>query len=200
MIKKIILTTIFNLAIVTAFAQIKDPFTPKFAKSPNKEKTAGGSIMLPELSISENISKAKDCSVLFDAIKAAGLVTTFESKGPITVFAPVNSAFAKISAGKLDSLLMPENQYQLSSIVTYHAIAGKVTANDIAKNIKEHKGRGTFTTLAGTKLIATIDANSNIVLTDETGGQCTISQSNFKQSNGMLHIVNGVLMPKPRVI
>jgi uncharacterized surface protein with fasciclin (FAS1) repeats len=165
-----------------------------------KATLVNGSTMTANMNIIQNVANSKDYSVLLSAIKTAGLTETFTSKGPITIFAPTNKAFSKMPAGKLDSLLKPENKYVLSNLITYHAISGKVSAHDISQNIKDHKGSATFITLAGSKLVATIDANRNIILTDECGGQCVISQFDVEQSNGMLHVVNSVFVPKNKAI
>jgi uncharacterized surface protein with fasciclin (FAS1) repeats len=182
-------------------AQKDDSVSIKLQKNKNvKSKMVNGYTMLSNQNIIQNFANAKDYSVLLNAIKAAGLTETFESKGPITIFAPTNSAFSKLPAGKLDSLLLPAHKYDLSSLITYHAIAGKVSVRDISRNIREHKGTATYITLAGSKLAATIDTNRNIILTDETGGKCVISQFDVEQSNGMLHVVNSVIVPKNRAI
>lgn len=192
---------ILNMMVFSAFAQKIDSAKTIAQKDKNgKSKLVNGTPMLASLNIIENISRSKDYSILLNAIKSAGLIQTFESKGPITIFAPTNSAFEKLPGGKLDSLLLPGNKYQLSSLITYHAIAGKVSIKDIIKNIREHKGTATYITLAGSKIAATIDANRNVILTDETGGKCVISQFDVEQKNGMLHVVNSVFIPKPRVI
>jgi len=195
------LVIILNMIVVSAFAQRADSAKAVIQQDKNvKAKLVNGTPMLANLNIIENISRSKDYSILLNAIKATGLTETFESKGPITIFAPTNSAFEKLPHGKLDSLLLPGNKYRLSSLITYHAIAGKVSIKDIAKNIRNHKGTATFITLAGSKIAATIDANRNIVLTDETGGRCVISRFDIAQKNGMLHVVNSVFIPKARVI
>jgi uncharacterized surface protein with fasciclin (FAS1) repeats len=190
-----------NFIAVSVFAQTTDSAKTISQRSKNvRAKMVDGTPMLANLNIIENISRSKNYSILLNAIKATGLTETFESKGPITIFAPTNAAFGKLPAGKLDSLLLPGNKYQLSSLITYHAIAGKVSIKDIIKNIHDHKGTATFITLAGSKIAATIDANRNVILTDETGGKCVISQFDVEQANGMLHVVNSVFIPKPRVI
>lgn len=199
--KKAWLIIVLNLIVAVAVAQKIDSITVKLQKNKGvKSKTVNGNTMLSSQNIIQNFANAKDYSVLLNAIKAAGLTETFESKGPITIFAPTNSAFSKLPAGKLDSLLLPAHKYALSSLITYHAIAGKVSVKDISRNIREHKGVATYITLAGSKLAATIDTNRNIILTDETGGQCVISQFDVEQSNGMLHVVSSVIVPKNRAI
>ena len=199
--RKIGVVIILNLCVIAVVAQKVDTLSLSQLKSKGiKAKVVNGTAMAANMNIIQNVAKVKDYSTLFAAINTAGLSETFESKGPITLFAPTNSAFAKMPAGKLDSLLKPENKYELSHLITYHAIAGKVSIKDISRNIKEHKGVATFTTLAGSKLVASIDNNRNIVLTDECGGQSVISQFDIEQSNGMLHVVNNVFVPKNKVI
>lgn len=199
--KKAFLIILLNLLAIATFAQKADSAKVSLIKPKGiKTTVVNGVVMQGNHNIVQNVAKSKDYTLLLNAIKAAGLTLTFESKGPITIFAPVNAAFAKLPAGKMDTLLMPDHKLELSSLVTYHAIAGKVSAKDILHNIREHKGVANYVTLAGSKLAATIDANRNIVLTDETGGQCIISQFDVEQSNGMLHVVNGVFVPKARVI
>ncbi|QKJ28950.1 fasciclin domain-containing protein [Mucilaginibacter mali] len=201
MMKKACIIILLNLVTVAVFAQKVDSAKVNLIKPKGIKTTmVNGATMMGNLNIIQNVSKSGEHTQLLNAIKAAGLTLTFESKGPITIFAPTNAAFAKLPAGKLDTLLMPEHKLELSSLVTYHAIAGKVSAKDILHNIREHKGVANYVTLAGSKLAATIDANRNIVLTDETGGQCVISQFDVEQSNGMLHVINGVFVPKARAI
>jgi uncharacterized surface protein with fasciclin (FAS1) repeats len=200
--RKVWLIILFNLVVLaTAFAQKTDSITTKLQKHKGvKTQMVNGSAMASNQNIIQNVAKAKNYSVLLSAINAAGFTQTFESRGPLTIFAPTNTAFAKLPAGKMDTLMMPTHKWELSSLVAYHAIPGKLSVKNIARDIRNHKGTANYITLAGTKLIATIDANNNILLTDETGGQCTISQVDVVQSNGILHVVNGVIVPKKRVI
>lgn len=192
---------VFNGLVAIACAQVQIPDTVAVHKNKTpKPKIVNGAPMMANLDIIENISRSKDYSILLNAIKAAGLIQTFESKGPITIFAPTNEAFSKLPDGKLDSLFRPAHKYELSNLVTYHAIAGKVSAKDIAKNVKEHKGAATYVTLAGAKITATIDASRNIILTDENGGKCTVSKFDIAQKNGMLHVVNSLFVPKDKAI
>lgn len=201
MMKRTGLWLVFNFIVSIAWAQVQVTDTVAAHKNKtSKSKIVNGVPMLADLDIIENVSRSKDYSILLNAIKVAGLTQTFESKGPITIFAPTDEAFSKLPDGKLDTLFQPGHQYELSNLIAYHAIAGKVSAKDIAKDIKEHKGKATYVTLAGAKLAATIDANRNIVLTDENGGQCTISRFDVEQKNGMLHVVNSVFVPKVRTI
>lgn len=196
-----LIVIILNFIVTAASAQKTDSLKTTHPKLKGiKQKEVNGALMTANLNIIQNVSKSKDYSILLKAINASGLAETFESKGPITIFAPTNSAFAKLPGGKLDTLLKPQHKYELSSLITYHAIAGKVSIKDISRNIKEHKGTATYITLAGSKIAATIDTNRHIILTDENGGQCIISQHDIEQSNGMLHVVNSVFVPKKRML
>ncbi len=165
-----------------------------------KIKIVDGTAMISSNDIIENMALSKEYTVLINAINQAGLTETFKSKGPITVFAPTNQAFDKLPAGQLDTLLKPSHKLDLNYLLTYHAIAGRVTARDIAKKINSNNGQATYTTIAGSKLIAKIDTNRNIVLVDENGGESIISKFDIQQSNGLLHIVNSVLVPKTKAI
>jgi len=165
-----------------------------------KVRIVDGDEMNSANDIVENIAASKECSTLASAIAGAGLTETFKSKGPITVFAPTNQAFDKLPAGKLDSLLKPDHKLDLNYLITYHAIAGRLTARDIEHKINTSNGEAVFTTLAGSKLTAKIDQNRNIVLVDESGNESIISKFDIPQSNGVLFIITGVLMPKPKAI
>jgi uncharacterized surface protein with fasciclin (FAS1) repeats len=159
-------------------------------------KKTGDSKMLPTNDIATNISKDTEYSTFYRVIQIGGLNETFKSKGPITVFAPNNQAFANLSKGKLDTLLMDDHKYDLIALTTYHALSGIVTARDIAHAISSGKGTATFITLTGSKLMAKLDTNHNIILVDENGGQSIVSKFDVKQDNGLIHLVNGVLIPK----
>ncbi len=165
-----------------------------------KIKIVDGTAMISSNDIIENMALSKEYTTLINAINAADLTETFKSKGPITVFAPTNQAFNKLPAGTLDSLLKPDHKLDLNYLLTYHAIAGRVSARDIEKKINSNNGEATFTTIAGSKLTAKIDTNHNIILIDENGGESVISKFDVQQSNGLLHVVNSVLIPKPKAI
>jgi uncharacterized surface protein with fasciclin (FAS1) repeats len=165
-----------------------------------KVKIVDGAEMTSSNDIVENIAQSKEYTTLASVIGNAGLTETFKSKGPITVFAPTNQAFDKLPAGQLDTLLKPNHKLDLSYLLTYHAIAGRLTARDIARKINANNGEAEFTTIAGSKLTAKIDGNRNIVLVDENGNESIISKFDIPQSNGILHIVTAVLMPKPKPI
>ena len=149
--------------------------------------------------IGDNLSMVKGFSRYYKLMEAAGLVETFRSRGPITIFVPGDEAFAKLSAGKTDSLLMTDNLPELIALVSYHAIAGKLTLGNIAKEIDGKSGLATFTTLAGGKLYARYDSNRNLVLIDETGHQAIITRDAIKQNNGLFNIIDTVLQPKNKL-
>src|SRR5688500_7162000 len=160
------------------------------------EKTAmvGGAAMYPSKDIVDNAVNSKDHTTLVAAVKAAGLVDTLKSKGPFTVFAPTNAAFAKLPAGTVDTLVKPENKATLTRILTYHVVAGNMDSKAIAKAIKKGNGKAEFTTVAGGKLWAMMDGK-NLILTDEKGGKAIVTIADVRQSNGVIHVVDTVVMP-----
>ncbi len=144
--------------------------------------------------IVESAVGTQDLSTLVAAVKAAGLVETLSGTGPFTVFAPTNAAFAKLPAGTVDTLLKPENKAALTGVLTYHVVAGKVTSADLAKLIKAGGGSAVVTTVAGGKLTAKWQGKQ-IVLTDAKGGKSTVTAANVAASNGVVHVIDGVLLP-----
>jgi len=134
-------------------------------------------------------------TTLVAAVKAADLVTTLKSKGPFTVFAPTNEAFAKLPAGTVETLLKAENKASLTGILTYHVVAGNLDAKAVVAAIKKSKGKLLLTTVAGAKLTAAIE-NGNVVLTDENGGKATVIATDLKASNGIIHVIDAVVLPK----
>ena len=154
----------------------------------------GGAPMYSTKSIVANASQSKDHTTLVSAVKAAGLVDTLEGPGPFTVFAPTNDAFAKLPPGAVDSLLRPENKGALVKVLTYHVVAGKLTAARIRSAIKAGNGAATLTTLEGEPLTATL-YDDRIRLTDAKGGAATVTIDNVMQSNGVIHVVDAVLTP-----
>jgi uncharacterized surface protein with fasciclin (FAS1) repeats len=159
-----------------------------------KNPTVGGKEMYPNKNIIENAVNSADHTTLVAAVKAAGLVETLEGPGPFTVFAPTNAAFAKLPAGTVDTLLKPENKATLVKILTYHVVPGRVSAADIKKMIKEGHGVAQLKTVSGGTLTAMMKGNM-IVLKDEKGGMSTVTQANVFQSNGVIHVVDSVLLP-----
>jgi uncharacterized surface protein with fasciclin (FAS1) repeats len=154
----------------------------------------GGAAMYPTKTIVENAVNSRDHTTLVAAVKAAGLVDTLSGPGPFTVFAPTNEAFAKLPAGTVDSLVQPENKDALTRILTYHVVAGRMTAGDISAAIHSGHGRATLTTVEGEPLTATM-AGGQIILTDAKGGMSAVTIANVIQSNGVIHVVDSVLMP-----
>lgn len=155
----------------------------------------GGAAMLRTMDIVDNAVNSADHTTLVAAVKAAGLVETLKSKGPFTVFAPTNSAFEKLPAGTVEALVKPENKSMLTKILTYHVLAGKFDAEAIAARIKAGGGKAQFKTVSGGALLALMDG-SNLVLKDEKGGMSIVTIANVYQSNGVIHVVDTVLLPK----
>jgi uncharacterized surface protein with fasciclin (FAS1) repeats len=155
----------------------------------------GGAAMLPTKDIIDNAVNSKDHTTLVAAIKAAGLVETLKGPGPFTVFAPTNAAFDALPAGTVDTLLKPENKATLSGILTYHVVAGKMDAAALTKAIAAGKGKAMLKTVAGGNLTATA-MGGNVMVTDEKGGSAKVTIADVLQSNGVIHVVDKVLMPK----
>lgn len=154
----------------------------------------GGAPMSPNKDIVENASKSNDHTTLVAAVKAAGLVQTLKGKGPFTVFAPTNEAFAKLPSGTVDTLLKPQNKKKLASILTYHVVAGDYTAAKLMSAIKSGGGSAELKTVNGEKLKAAPSGDS-IQLTDAKGGTAMVTITDVKQSNGVIHVIDSVLMP-----
>ena len=159
-----------------------------------KNPMVGGKEMYPNKDIIDNAVNSADHTTLVAAVKAAGLVDTLKGPGPFTVFAPTNAAFAKLPAGTVDTLLKPENRDSLVKVLTYHVVSGRVTAADLKKMIKDGHGKAELKTVSGGKLWAMMQG-AMIVLKDEKGGMSTVTQANVMQSNGVIHVVNSVLLP-----
>lgn len=180
-----------NRSVAVLFAVFAMAFgTFCFGQNP----MVGGHDMSPMKNIVQNALNSDDHTTLVAAVKTAGLVETLEGPGPYTVFAPTNEAFAKLPAGTVDNLVKPENKDQLTKILTYHVVAGRVTSNDLRKLIKEGHGTAELTTVEGGKLEAMMQG-SRIVLKDEKGGTATVTIPNVLQSNGVIHVVDSVLLP-----
>lgn len=163
-------------------------------KMKNENPMVGGAAMYKNKDIIDNAVNSKDHTTLVAAVKAAGLVDTLKGKGPFTVFAPTNAAFEKLPDGTVDDLLKPENKAMLTKILTYHVVAGNMDSKSIAKAIKKGGGTATFKTVSGGTLKAMMDGN-NLVLMDEKGGKSMVTIADVKQSNGVIHVVDTVLMP-----
>ena len=199
--KKIILA-VFTMALVFGFSinnisaqdKMKDDkmMDKKMKKGDNP--MVGGAAMFRTKDIVDNAVNSKDHTTLVAAVKAAGLVDTLKSTGPFTVFAPTNSAFNALPAGTVDTLLKPENKATLTKVLTYHVVSGNFDSKAIAKAIKKGKGKATFKTVAGGTLTASMNGKS-LVITDEKGGKSTVTIADVRQSNGIIHVVDAVLLP-----
>lgn len=167
------------------------------AATANAQSTVmvGGEAMYPKKDIVDNAVNSKDHTTLVAAVKAAGLVETLKSAGPFTVFAPTNEAFAKLPAGTVEMLVKPENKATLTKILTYHVVAGKFDANELMKMIKAGKGKATLKTVSGGTLTVMMNGDRNIILKDEKGGTANISIYDVYQSNGVIHVIDQVVMP-----
>jgi uncharacterized surface protein with fasciclin (FAS1) repeats len=154
----------------------------------------GGAAMYKNKDIVDNAVNSKDHTTLVAAVKAAGLVETLKGKGPFTVFAPTNSAFDALPAGTVDTVLKPENKALLTKVLTYHVVARKLDSKAIMKAIKKGNGKATLTTVSGDTLTASMNGNT-LILTDEKGGVSRVTIADVRQSNGVIHVVDTVLMP-----
>ncbi len=180
--------TLFRASIAAlALAAVASPV---LAKNP----MVGGAAMYPTKNIVQNAVNSKDHTTLVAAVKAAGLVDTLSGPGPFTVFAPTNAAFAKLPAGTVETLVKPENKDTLTSILTYHVVAGRMTAMDLMKAIKAGGGTATLTTVNGGTLTAKM-MGKTIMLTDAKGGMAHVTIGNVMQSNGVIHVIDSVLLP-----
>ena len=181
-------------AIMVAATALTIGSSAAFAQMMKENPMVGGAAMFPSKTIVANAMNSADHTTLVTAVKAAGLVDTLNSKGPFTVFAPTNDAFAQLPAGTVEMLVKPENKATLTRILTYHVVAGKYDSKVLAKLIKKGNGKARLKTVSGGTLIAMMDGN-NIVVRDEKGGTATVTVANVYQSNGVIHVINSVLMP-----
>lgn len=182
--KNLFAILICTFAISTTFAQMSGTVM------------VGGQAMYPKKDIVDNAVNSKEHTTLVAAVKAAGLVETLKGKGPFTVFAPVNDAFENLPAGTVDMLLKSENKDKLTKILTYHVVAGNYDFNAIADMIKKGDGKAKLTTVSGGTLTAMMNGSHNITLTDESGNMANISTYDVYQSNGVIHVIDRVLLPK----
>jgi uncharacterized surface protein with fasciclin (FAS1) repeats len=172
---------VLTLTSLSASAQATDPMV-------------GGAAMYPTKNIVENAINSPIHKTLVAAVKAAGLVDTLESKGPFTVFAPTDDAFAKLPAGTVDTLLKPENKDTLVKILTYHVVPGKIDSKKLMKDIKKGGGKTMLKTVQGEDLTFT-ESGGTITITDAKGGTATVTTADVFQSNGVIHVIDAVLMP-----
>src|SRR6266446_5413320 len=176
-----VLIAVLAIAVTSAVAGMDNP-------------VVGGQQMYPTKNIIENAVNSADHTTLVAAVKAAGLVETLEGPGPFTVFAPTNEAFSKLPAGTVDTLLKAENKATLTKVLTYHVVSGRLSASDLKKQIKAGNGTAELTTVEGGKLWASQDGN-HIMLKDEKGGTAIVTIPNVFQSNGVIHVIDTVVMP-----
>ncbi len=182
-VKKFLFGAIAMLFVNASFAQME------------KTVMVGGAAMYPSKNIVENAVNSKDHTTLVAAVKAAGLVETLQSAGPFTVFAPTNAAFKMLPAGTVDNLLKPESKAALTGVLTYHVVSGKYTSKDLAKLIKKGNGTATVKTVAGGNLMIMMKGKK-IAIKDESGGVAYVTIKDVNQSNGVIHVVDHVLLPK----
>lgn len=185
--------TRFSRSLVLAALVVVAP-TLVSAKPHMKNPTVGGAAMISTKSIAVNASAAPNLTTLVAAVKAAGLVDTLASPGPFTVFAPTNTAFDKLPEGTVGTLVKPENKATLTTVLTYHVVAGKMTSKDLMAAIKAGGGKASLKTVAGSKLSARVSGKS-IVITDGKGGQSAVTTADVMQSNGVVHVIDSVLLP-----
>ena len=180
-IRMVALATVMALGATAGVAAMTNPMV-------------GGAAMYPTKNIVENAVNSKDHTTLVAAVKAAGLVDTLQGAGPFTVFAPTNAAFAKLPAGTVDTLLKPENKDQLTAVLTYHVVPGRITANDIAMKARANMGKATYKTVQGEDLTFMQSGNAWWVI-DAKGDKAKITIANVMQSNGVIHVIDTVMLP-----
>jgi uncharacterized surface protein with fasciclin (FAS1) repeats len=166
------------------------------ASAQEKTVMVGGAAMYPSKNIVENAVNSKEHTTLVAAVQAAELVDALKSDGPFTVFAPTNAAFSMLPAGTVETLLKPENKSALQGVLKYHVVSGKVDAASLKDLVKKGNGKATLSTLAGGKLYASVDKDGGVWIWDENGGKSMVTTANVFQKNGVIHVVDHVLLPK----
>lgn len=182
----------FSRTLVVALAAIAFSFTISIHAQQDPE--VGGAPMYASKNIVQNAVNSKDHTTLVAAVKAAGLVQTLEGPGPFTVFAPTNGAFAMLPAGTVETLLKPENKAELVKVLTYHVVPGRITSQELVEKIKAGDGKAVLKTVEGGSLTAML-RDGKVVLQDEKGGTATVTIPDVYQSNGIIHVVDAVLLP-----
>lgn len=180
--KLTIIAVLAAMAISSAVAAMNNP-------------VVGGKEMFPAKNIIQNAVNSADHTTLVAAVKAAGLVDTLEGPGPFTVFAPTNQAFDKLPAGTVDSLLKPENKSLLTKVLTYHVVTGRLSSSDLLKKIRDGNGTAELTTVEGGKLWVMLHDGKHLMLKDEKGGTALVTIADVFQSNGVIHVIDTVVMP-----
>src|ERR1700686_3872621 len=184
------------LATAAALAlAVAAPAPVVYAQMAEKTVTVGGAPMYPSKNIVQNAVNSKDHTTLVAAVKAAGLVDTLSGPGPFTVFAPTNAAFAKLPAGTVDNLLKPENKATLTKVLTYHVVAGRMTAANLMKAVKDGEGEARLKTVAGVDLIVKQAGPGKLTITDAKGDVAMVTIADVLQSNGVIHVIDTVLLP-----
>jgi uncharacterized surface protein with fasciclin (FAS1) repeats len=189
--------TFRSVAVLSVFT-LAAPLSAQMANTRTSMENSvevGGMAMYGSKDIVSNAVNSRDHTTLVAAVKAAGLVEVLQGKGPFTVFAPVNSAFAALPAGTVETLLKPENKSTLTAVLTYHVVAGSFTAAALEKAIKAGKGTASLTTVQGATLTARMNGTRNIMVTDAAGNSANISTYDVMQSNGVIHVIDRVLLP-----
>ena len=193
---------LFSAAALGALALTATVVAPVSAQDKMKsemsgEKTVmvGGAAMFPSKNIVQNAVNSKDHTTLVAAVKAAGLVDTLQSAGPFTVFAPTNEAFAKLPAGTVDTLLKPENKGTLTRVLTYHVVPGRMTALQLMKAVKDGEGEAHLKTVEGDSIVIKQAGPGKLSVTDDKGGVAMITIADVLQSNGVIHVIDTVLLP-----
>lgn len=193
------LTAVLFFAVTLSFLTsnvIADGHESKKMMMKDNTVMVGGQAMLPKKNIIQNASKSADHTTLVAAVKAAKLVRTLKSKGPFTVFAPTNDAFENLPEGTVETLLKPENKDTLTKVLTYHVLSGKIDTAAIAANLSEGNGTAKLKTVSGGILTVTTNGPKNVVVVDENGNHANISTYDVYQSNGVIHVIDTVLLPK----
>jgi uncharacterized surface protein with fasciclin (FAS1) repeats len=193
--KRTITVTLAGVA-AAALALSLGTTAPAFAQMKEKEKTVtvGGAPMYPSKNIVQNAVNSKNHTTLVAAVKAAGLVDTLQSPGPFTVFAPTNEAFAKLPAGTVDTLLKPENKKTLTNVLTYHVVPGRLSAKDLMEKIRAGNGKAMLKTVEGEELTFA-EKDGRLWIWDAKGGSAQVTIRNVMQSNGVIHVIDTVLLP-----
>ena len=185
--------TLYAILLAAALAA---PFALKASAQNNDNPMVGGAPMYRTKDIVDNAVNSADHTTLVAAVKAAGLVETLKGKGPFTVFAPTNAAFDKLPAGTVQTLLMPENKAALTKVLTYHVVAGRYDSKKLAQLIKKGGGQAMLKTVSGGTLTARMNGMNGVSLTDEKGGTSNVTTADVYQSNGVIHVVDTVLLPR----
>ena len=182
---KKIIVSVFSFAFLASAAIAQD-----------SNPVVGGAAMYPTRNIIENAVNSKDHTTLVAAVKAAGLVDALQTAGPFTVFAPTNNAFNLLPAGTVDILLKPENKTQLQNVLKYHVVDGNWSASSVVEMIKKNNNKWMIETLQGGKIYASLDNKGQVWLWDENGGKSMVTITDVNQSNGVIHVIDHVLLPK----